>query len=50
MTTPVPFPIVQMSRTIVLLYVFTVPFVFLNDDSSHGLTEHCVAVFLLTYR
>ena len=47
MTTPVPFPLVQMARTFLFLYVFTVPFVFLKDTS--GLIAHCVFVFVLTY-
>jgi predicted membrane chloride channel (bestrophin family) len=47
MTTPVPFPLIQMARTFLFLYVFTVPFVLLRDDSSRF--AHCFAVFLLTY-
>lgn len=46
-TTPVPFPLIQMARTFLFLYVFTVPFVLLRDDSS--VFAHCFAVFLLTY-
>jgi predicted membrane chloride channel (bestrophin family) len=46
-TTPVPFPLIQMARTFLFLYVFTVPFVLLRDDSSRF--AHCFAVFLLTY-
>ena len=34
-------------RTFLFLYVFTVPFVMLGDESS--LFAHCFAVFLLTY-
>jgi hypothetical protein len=37
----------QMTRTFLFLYVFTVPFVLLNDASS--LSAHCFIVFLLTY-
>lgn len=40
-----------MSRTMVLFYVFTLPFVFLKDNgnSVDHLVEHCMMVFLLTY-
>jgi predicted membrane chloride channel (bestrophin family) len=47
LTTPVPFPLVQMARTFLFLYVFSVPFVLLGDTSSE--TAHCISVFLLTY-
>jgi len=47
LTTPVPFPLVQMSRTFMFLFVFTVPFVMLSDRSN--IIAHCFAVFLLTY-
>jgi len=47
LTTPVPFPLIQMSRTFMFLFVFTVPFVMLNDKSN--IIAHCFAVFLLTY-
>jgi predicted membrane chloride channel (bestrophin family) len=36
-----------MARTIVFLYVFTVPFVLLSDES--GLAAHCFMVFILTF-
>lgn len=36
-----------MSRTFLFLYVFTVPLVLLQDDSSN--VAHCFMVFLLTY-
>lgn len=49
LTTPVPFPLIQMTRTIVLVYVFTLPMVFLKDDAVNLMYEHCVLVFLLTY-
>jgi predicted membrane chloride channel (bestrophin family) len=39
LTTPVPFPLIQMARTFVFLYVFTVPFVLLSDTSSNF--AHC---------
>ena len=44
---PVPFPLIQMARTFLFLYVFTVPFVLLKDQSP--LFAHCFSVFLLTY-
>lgn len=47
MTTPVPFPLVQMARTFLFLYIFTVPFVLLSDESS--VFAHCFTIFLLTY-
>lgn len=47
LTTPVPFPLIQMARTFLFLYVFTVPFVLINDNSSNF--AHCFVVFLITY-
>jgi len=47
MTTPVPFPLIQMARTFLFLYIFTVPFVLISDDSST--LAHCFTIFLLTY-
>jgi predicted membrane chloride channel (bestrophin family) len=47
LTTPVPFPFIQMARTLLFLYVFTVPFVTLSDTSND--IARCFAVFLLTY-
>jgi predicted membrane chloride channel (bestrophin family) len=47
LTTPVPFPLIQMARGFVFLYVFTIPFVMLGDQS--GLLAHCFEVFLITY-
>lgn len=47
LTTPVPFPLIQMARTFLFLYVFTVPLVFVADKSS--LLAHCFAIFVLTY-
>lgn len=44
---PVPFPLIQMARTFMFLFVFTVPFAMLTDKSSH--VAHCFMVFLLTY-
>lgn len=47
LTTPVSFPLVQMSRTFLFVYVFTIPFALLGDEST--LFAHCFVVFLLTY-
>ena len=47
LTTPTPFPLIQMARWFLFLYVFTVPFVLLNDDD--GDFAHCFEVFLITY-
>jgi len=46
-STPLSFPLVQMSRTFCFLYVFTLPLVMLDDKS--GSLAHCVAIFLITY-
>jgi hypothetical protein len=47
LTTPVPFPLIQMARAFMFIYVFTVPFVLLGDES--GDIPHCIAAFLVTY-
>jgi len=47
LTTPFPFPLVQMARTFLFFYVFTVPFALLSDTS--GVYAHCVTIFILTY-
>lgn len=46
-TTPTPFPLIQMARLLLFLYLFTVPFILLSDKSSEF--AHCFAVFLMTY-
>ena len=46
LTTPVPFPLIQLSRTFLFLYVFTIPFELLTDSST--LAAHCFFVFLIT--
>ena len=48
LTTPVPFPMVQMARTFLFCYVFTIPFTFLSDNVASGV-YHTVAVFIITY-
>ena len=47
LTTPVPFPLVQMARTFLFLYVFTIPFALLSDKSLAF--AHLIQVFILTY-
>jgi len=47
LTTPFPFPLVQMARTFLFFYVYTVPFVLLGDDSSVFI--HCLTIFILTF-
>lgn len=49
LTTPVPFPLIQMTRTIVLIYVFTLPLIFLKETPETLIYEHCTVIFLLTY-
>lgn len=45
--TPMPFPLVQMARTMMLAWVFTLPFALQSDKST--LVAHCLVVFLLTF-
>ena len=47
MTTPFPFPLVQMARTFLFFYVFSFPFALLSDSSSGHV--HCIVIFVLTY-
>lgn len=47
MTTPFPFPLVQMARTFLFFYVFTVPFALLSDSSN--VFVHCIVIFILTF-
>ena len=50
-TTPVPFPLIQMTSTFLWLYVFTVPFALLSADDNSWVAaiSHCLVVFVLTY-
>lgn len=48
LTTPVPFPLIQMARTFLFFYIFTVPFALLSDTGSSPLA-HIGTVFILTY-
>lgn len=47
MTTPFPFPLVQMARTFLFLYVYTLPFALLEDASDA--VAHVLVIFLVTY-
>jgi predicted membrane chloride channel (bestrophin family) len=47
MTTPHPFPLVQMTRTFLYCYVFTLPFALLSDVTSP--LAHVGVIFLITY-
>lgn len=46
MTTPFPFPLVQMARTFLFFYIYTLPFALLND-ASKPLAHLCV-VFMVS--
>lgn len=46
-TTPMPFPLVQMARTMMFVWVFTLPLAINSDESA--IVVHCVVVFLLTF-
>ena len=46
-TTQLPFPLVQMTRTFLLFYIFTVPLALLSDVSSPYM--HLVVIFFLTF-
>jgi len=47
LTTPFPFPLVQMARTFLFFYLFTIPFALIKDNSK--LVAHCIIVFFLTF-
>ena len=44
---PLPFPLLQIARTLSFLWVFTLPLSLQTDNS--GLLDHCFVVFFLTY-
>lgn len=46
LTTPYPFPLMQMSRTFLFFYVFTVPFALI--ETSSNLIFHCILIFVFT--
>eukprot|EP00548_Thalassiothrix_antarctica_P000828 CAMPEP_0194147076 /NCGR_PEP_ID=MMETSP0152-20130528/22509_1 /TAXON_ID=1049557 /ORGANISM="Thalassiothrix antarctica, Strain L6-D1" /LENGTH=375 /DNA_ID=CAMNT_0038847765 /DNA_START=70 /DNA_END=1197 /DNA_ORIENTATION=- len=47
LTAPFPFPLVQMSRTFLFVYLFTIPFAFLNDVTNP--IGHYIVIFFITY-
>mmetsp|Transcript_24580 Transcript_24580/g.36076 ORF Transcript_24580/g.36076 Transcript_24580/m.36076 type:complete len:373 (+) Transcript_24580:72-1190(+) len=47
LTTPFPFPLLQMARTFMFAYVFTISLALVNDPSHT--VFHCCVVFLVTY-
>lgn len=51
MTTPVPFPLIQMITTLLCFYLFTVPFALLSagETSMVAAISHCMVVFILTF-
>jgi len=48
LTTPVPFPLIQMARTFLFLYIFTVPMVLVTDETSSHVAR-CLIVFMITF-
>jgi predicted membrane chloride channel (bestrophin family) len=51
LTTPTPFPLIQMTCTFLFFYLYTVPFALLSadDTSLFAAFAHCVVTFFLTY-
>lgn len=47
MTTPYPFPLVQMTRTILLFYIFTLPFAIASDIQQTF--PYLLIIFIITY-
>lgn len=47
LTTPYPFPLVQMTRTILFFYIFTLPFALNNDI--HKVAPFLFTIFIITY-
>jgi putative membrane protein len=50
-TTPFPFPLLQMSSTFLWFYILTVPFALLNADDEGILSavSHCLVIFVITF-
>jgi predicted membrane chloride channel (bestrophin family) len=50
-TTPVPFPLLQMSSTFLWFYIFTVPFALLSADDVgiKSALSHCLMIFIMTF-
>jgi hypothetical protein len=49
LTTPIPFPMVQMGRIFLFFYVFTLPFAILSSTLSYTSFYLLVIVFIMTY-
>uniref|UniRef100_A0A7S0KAJ2 Bestrophin homolog n=1 Tax=Leptocylindrus aporus TaxID=1398097 RepID=A0A7S0KAJ2_9STRA len=47
-TIPFPFPLVQMARTFLFFWVFTIPFALVKDMGS-AITANAMTIFFLTY-
>mmetsp|Transcript_40059 Transcript_40059/g.45581 ORF Transcript_40059/g.45581 Transcript_40059/m.45581 type:complete len:375 (-) Transcript_40059:149-1273(-) len=47
-TAPFPFPLVQMARTFLFLYVYMVPFALLTDQGC-GIIADCITIFVMTF-
>jgi hypothetical protein len=45
MTTPFPFPLVQMARTFLFFYIYTLPFALLSDTSKP--LAHLCVIFMV---
>lgn len=50
-TTPVPFPLIQLTVTFTQFYLLTVPFALLSADEKDLLSAiaHCAVIFVLSY-
>jgi predicted membrane chloride channel (bestrophin family) len=47
LTTPMPFPLVQMTKTFLFVWVFRIPFALCHDQ--YHLISLCIIVFLITF-
>jgi hypothetical protein len=53
MTTPFPFPLVQMARTFLFFYIYTLPFALLSDTSlplAHLFVIFMVCIYLVKWQ
>lgn len=48
-TTPFPFPLVQMARTFLAFWLFTIPFAMVNDMGEKARLADIAIIFFLTY-
>lgn len=48
-TTNMPLPLVQMSKTFLFVWIFTLPFVLCHDNYTHGPSILLLIVFLITF-